>query len=200
MSDMASQPERIQRSFLDIPDKAGVAEEMVEVDLALGRRGMGWETLLKSKRILIFSQAGVGKTFECQAEQKRLWDDGEPAYFLELAQLAKRNFRDMLSPEEEARFEAWSASSGQQATFFLDSYDELLLTLGSFRQAPHDSGQGLIRRKAGPRPHRRDFPTCPAGRAVVSTTSADPGGESRDRLGTCLRGHSHGRSSGLNKG
>lgn len=132
---MATQPERIHRTFLDIPDEGEVSDETTDIHLALGRKGLEWAGLLESKRVLIFSQAGVGKTFECQAEQKRLWDEGEPAFFLELAQLAKRDFRAMLSPDEELRFDAWTASPAQYATFFLDSYDELLLTLGSFRQA-----------------------------------------------------------------
>jgi len=41
----------------------------------------------------------------------------------------------MLDPEEEKRFDAWLASQSDMATFFLDSIDELKLTLRSFEQA-----------------------------------------------------------------
>jgi hypothetical protein len=41
----------------------------------------------------------------------------------------------MLSKEEEARFEAWLRSQADVATFFLDSYDELVLTHGNFGDA-----------------------------------------------------------------
>ena len=41
----------------------------------------------------------------------------------------------MLTYDEEQRFDAWLRSQSEIATFFLDSYDELKLTLGSFEQA-----------------------------------------------------------------
>jgi hypothetical protein len=41
----------------------------------------------------------------------------------------------MLSTEEEERFDAWLRAQSEIATFFLDSIDELKLTLGSFEQA-----------------------------------------------------------------
>lgn len=132
---MTQNQKRIVRTFVDIPEEGALSEHLNELDSLLGRSGVSWEELLESKRVLIFSEAGAGKTFECQAEQQRLWAAGEPAFFLELAQLAKRDLRAMLSPDEEARFDEWMAAPSDRATFFLDSYDELKLTLGSFKMA-----------------------------------------------------------------
>ena len=56
-------------------------------------------------------------------------------FFLDLATLANSSVREMLSAEEEERFEAWLRSQSDVATFFLDSIDELKLTLGKFDQA-----------------------------------------------------------------
>ena len=42
------------------------------------------------------------------------------------------SIRDMFSNEEEQRFDAWLHSQSEVATFFLDSIDELKLTLGKF--------------------------------------------------------------------
>ncbi|TQF14188.1 ATP-binding protein [Myxococcus llanfairpwllgwyngyllgogerychwyrndrobwllllantysiliogogogochensis] len=92
----------------------------------------GWDKLLESQRVLIVSEAGAGKTYECAAQKQVLWDRGEPAFHLELAQLATTSLCDLLSPVEEARFEEWRAAQSAVATFFLDSIDELKLTLGSF--------------------------------------------------------------------
>lgn len=95
----------------------------------------GWDKLLESKRVLIISEAGAGKTYECRAQQQVLWDRGEPAFYLDLAQLATTNLRELLSTDEEARLDEWLASQSDVATFFLDSIDELKLTLGSFETA-----------------------------------------------------------------
>ncbi|MBL0446959.1 ATP-binding protein [Aeromonas veronii] len=81
------------------------------------------------------SEAGSGKTHECREQARLLAAKGEAAFFVELASLASTHLRDLLGYEEEARFDLWLASQAEVATFFLDSYDELQLTRGSFRQA-----------------------------------------------------------------
>ena len=96
---------------------------------------LNWADLLKSERVLIISQAGSGKTFECRAQQRRLWAEGEAAFMLELAVLARGGVGDQLDHEEEVRLEQWRLSQSDIATFFLDSIDELELTHGSFRVA-----------------------------------------------------------------
>ena len=130
-----SEQRSIKRTFLDLSDA-----EMDDADGSLFRaRGWygasDWHDLYRSKRILVVSEAGVGKTYECQRQQEILWAAGEAAFFLDLATLATSNVRAMLSTEEEARFDAWLASQADVVTFFLDSYDELLLTHGKFDEA-----------------------------------------------------------------
>jgi len=127
---------RIRRSFLDIPqnkfmetEDAGFLTEMRRTD------AIGWDELLESERILIVSEAGAGKTYECRQQRNDLWEAGEPAFFIELAELSRNNLRDLISPEENRRLDAWLISQSDTATFFLDSIDELKLTLGSFRVA-----------------------------------------------------------------
>jgi hypothetical protein len=126
----------IKRSFRDLAE-AEIAD--VERAFALTRTGwvgsFGWDELLRSRRILIVSEAGAGKTHECQAQQAKLSGAGQPAFFLDLATLATSSVRDMLSQDEEARFDTWLRSQSEIATFFLDSIDELKLTLGKFDQA-----------------------------------------------------------------
>lgn len=135
-------PSNISRSFRDLSDKdlaeAEDASQWARWGLAAGFK---WEDLLKARRILIVSEAGAGKTYECQACQKRLWDSGEPAFFLELAILADKEVSAMLSPAEQGRFDQWRRSQSEMATFFLDSIDELKVTQKSFEQALKSLGR-----------------------------------------------------------
>jgi len=136
MTETPSEPPPIKRSFRDLSD-AEVAD--IEKASALARIGwtgsFGWDELLRSQRVLIVSEAGAGKTYECQAQQAKLWKLGEPAFFLDLATLAGSSVREMLGGEEEERLNEWLRSQSEIATFFLDSIDELKLTLGKFDQA-----------------------------------------------------------------
>lgn len=126
----------IARSFRELSDVDVTSMEQTSVLLKTGWSGsFGWPKLLESKRILIVSEAGTGKTHECRAIQSALWDRGEASFYFDLAQLSKTNLRDLLSDEQEVRFNAWLASQSDVATIFLDSIDELKLSLGSFELA-----------------------------------------------------------------
>lgn len=127
---------RIQRTFGDISQEGFADIEQASVLVRMRWSGsIGWDKLLESQRILIISEAGAGKTYECRTQQQTLWSRGDPAFYLELAQLAANNLRDLLLVDEEARFDAWLTAQSDVATFFLDSIDELKLTLGSFEIA-----------------------------------------------------------------
>lgn len=130
------QPTHIHRTFRDLSKDEGSDEHLTSLLIHMGWSGaFGWEKLLESRRVLIISEAGAGKTHECKARQEFLWDQGEPAFYLELASLATNDLHAQLSPEQETRFESWLTAQSDVATFFLDSIDELKLTLGSFETA-----------------------------------------------------------------
>jgi hypothetical protein len=135
-------PSEISRSFRDLSDKD--AAEIENASLWAGWRtsyDSKWDDLLKARRILIVSEAGAGKTYECQTCQARLWKNGEAAFFLELATLADKEVGAMLSPDELARFNRWQRAQSEIATFFLDSIDELKITQKSFKQALKSLGR-----------------------------------------------------------
>ncbi|ASI95096.1 NACHT domain-containing protein [Vibrio rotiferianus] len=126
----------IERTFNDIPDGKVNDADQQSFLVSLGwSRGYTWDDLLHSKRVLIISEAGAGKTYECRKQAERLWAAGEPAFFVELASLATEDLRSLLDVDEEARLDEWFASQSEVATFFLDSIDELKLTMGSFERA-----------------------------------------------------------------
>ncbi|MEP7350763.1 MAG: hypothetical protein ABI668_12560 [Sphingorhabdus sp.] len=126
----------IERTFQDIPDDKTSEADQTAFLMDLGwYNGSKWDDLLQSARVLIISEAGAGKTYECRERQIKMWNAGEPAFYLELADLSRSSVQDMLSHEENIRFDAWLNSQSDIATFFLDSIDELKLSLGSFEQA-----------------------------------------------------------------
>jgi hypothetical protein len=97
---------------------------------------LGWSALLESQRILLVAEAGAGKTHECEAQARALFERGEPAFFLRLETVAANGIRAALLDEDIwKRFDDWRASSSQIGYFFLDSIDELQLAHGDFRDA-----------------------------------------------------------------
>lgn len=135
---------RIQRTFRDLSEEDAADVERALILARMGWSGVfGWDKLLESQRVLIISEAGAGKTYECRTQQQEMWIKGEPAFYLDLAQLATNNLRDLLSVEEEERLDAWRTDQSGVATFFLDSIDELKLTRGSFENALNRLGKAV---------------------------------------------------------
>lgn len=126
----------IERSFCDLTeaeiDRLALDQR---VQAMVPSRQFGWETLRRSPRVLLISEAGSGKTHECQTRAKQLWDLGEPAFFIELSSLAQGSLQDQFTTAQGQRFDQWLAESSHSATFFLDSIDELKLTQATLRAA-----------------------------------------------------------------
>lgn len=135
MDTQEDQPPRVQRSFQELSAQPREAIEQALMARAGWSGAISWDELLMSQRILIISEAGAGKTHECRAQRDSLWRQGEAAFYFDLAQLSGTNLRDLMLAEEESRLDAWLASQSDIATIFLDSIDELKLTLGSFEAA-----------------------------------------------------------------
>ena len=134
----------INRNFQDIPEgKLNNAYQQAFLEGLNWSKAIGWQDLLRSKRILIISEAGAGKTYECRTQCQSLWDAGAPAFFLELDTLANSDVRSMLCYDEVVRLDAWIDSQSDVATFFLDSIDELKQSLGLFEQALKRLNKGI---------------------------------------------------------
>ncbi|MDC7741234.1 NACHT domain-containing protein [Rhizobium binxianense] len=136
----------LQRTFQDVPEESITQATDRSFLRGLGwSKGATWEQLLLSQRVLIISEAGAGKTWECQNQAERLRLAGEPAFFVELATLATATFRETLDDAERDRLDQWIASQSETATFFLDSVDELSLTRTSFTLALKRFSDGIAR-------------------------------------------------------
>lgn len=130
---MNSSEPQLKRTFFDLPVDHDV--EAADIDFLRGfgtHSELNWGTLLKADRVLILSEAGMGKAPECKEQQRRLFDDGHPAFFLELASLVNAPMESQFDTEQRRRFESWKGAQTEQAYFFLDSIDELKITTTSF--------------------------------------------------------------------
>lgn len=140
----------MDRTFKDLKAPSGKDDAL---EPSWGERfdefGVSWHELLKSQRILIVSEAGAGKTYECETKARELFARGEPAFFLSLESVAFAGVAATLFGDEHKRFTDWLASSSQVAYFFLDSIDELQLVHRSFKDAlrrfAHDTRGALGR-------------------------------------------------------
>ena len=151
----------IERTFQDIQEgQLGEADQQSFL-VGLGwSTGVTWEDLLRSKRVLMVGEAGTGKTHECRRQVELLRSAGKPAFFIELAALAAGELRSQLDDEEEACLDRWLSSQSDVATFFLDSIDELKLTLGFVRAGLEAAEEGRPQ-PARARADRDDDPADP---------------------------------------
>ena len=103
----------------------------------------GWPELLKHHRVVLLAEAGAGKTEEMRQQARRLVEEREFGFFVALEELDRARIEDILSTDEEKRFEAWKAAPEAPAWFFLDAVDELKLTQGKLDRALRRLSKGL---------------------------------------------------------
>ncbi|MGV8950511.1 MAG: hypothetical protein ACOH2M_05360 [Cypionkella sp.] len=78
----ASPTDGLNRTFCRLTNEE-VAD--LETAISIARRGywrkeLEWDDLFRFRRVLLVSESGSGKTYECRQQQKRLWQKGEAAF------------------------------------------------------------------------------------------------------------------------
>ena len=79
---------------------------------------IGWSKLLQYDRVILLAGAGAGKTREMEEQAKHLVGEGRFAFFVPLESLDREAFVDLLSTDEQERFEAWKADGGRTGVVF----------------------------------------------------------------------------------
>jgi hypothetical protein len=127
----------MSRTFYDLPTKlpSSESEPLFRGHSLPNSKPLNWADLLSSRRVLIVSEAGAGKSYECEHKAEELFEQGLPAFFIRLEELHGRSPSQILVEPELGRFQRWLATDGEEAFFFLDSIDELQLTRGSLQNA-----------------------------------------------------------------
>jgi hypothetical protein len=102
---------------------------------------LGWEDLLKRRRVVLLAEGGAGKTreLEHQAQQRRV--AGEFAFFATLQNVARVGLETALQASLQ-QLKAWRGSS-QPAYFFLDSIDEAKSAQIRLREALESISRGI---------------------------------------------------------
>lgn len=96
--------------------------------------------------MIVFAEAGSGKTREMEFQARRLVAGGKSAFFIPIEVLTGQDVRDYLSmePGEAERLDGWLAEDGRPGWFFLDAVDELKLSSGKL-----DTALGKVARALG---------------------------------------------------
>lgn len=193
----AQNQKSITRTFRDLSD-----EEMKDPEILLSlasfgwSRSIDWDALLESERIMLLSEAGAGKTYECQEQAKRLSIEGKPAFFVELVALAATPFDQLLSPYEVKQIADWREGKHDTAYFFLDSIDEMELSHGKFRTALRnlaraiDGKQRQAKIVVTSRPIAIDFEVFRQELAIPTIRDEVETIDPRDRFDEIIRGES----------
>lgn len=99
-------------------------------------KSIDWSKLLRYDRVILLAAAGAGKTREMEEQANHLVREGQFAFFVPLESLDRGEpFVDVLSTNEQERFEVWKTAGAAPAWFFLDAVDELKLTEGKLDRA-----------------------------------------------------------------
>jgi hypothetical protein len=112
----------LNRRFVQCRD-----DERSDPDLVahFGRTGgtLGWEDLLKKRRVVLLAEAGSGKTTEMKGRALTLAAAGQTSFYATVEDVGRRGFEAALTPADRSRLAEWRRSE-QDGWFFIDSVDE----------------------------------------------------------------------------
>ncbi len=77
-----------------------------------------WAELDDCQCVVILGEGKCGKTFEFQKQDALLKEQNKYSFFVALEQLQDSDLLDVITENEELRFEEWQNSSDQEAYFF----------------------------------------------------------------------------------
>lgn len=125
----------LSRRFRDLNEQELESSEYLAMSQSRFSRDTEWTDLNKHLRVLVIAEAGSGKTWEMKEQARLLSERGEAGFFLPVESLDSTPLVDLLSVEDEARFNAWKADGAAKGWFYLDAVDELKLTDGKLDRA-----------------------------------------------------------------
>lgn len=111
------------RKLNPLEDPEEAALESYTASLLDPESDLGWEELLKWPIVVVLGEPGSGKTWELRERAKTLRARSQTAFFIPLDRLISERLTEILSPEQNSKFQVWLRNQ-KEALFFLDSVDE----------------------------------------------------------------------------
>jgi len=108
---------------------------------------LSWPQLLKSRRILLIAETGTGKTNECKAQAKLLFEDVRLHFFCASRMWWQQTYVCAFMETTKRASMTGETLRRRLATFFLDSIDEPQLAHANFRDALGHLGHDGLRPK-----------------------------------------------------
>lgn len=97
-------------------------------------RDLGWDDLLRAKRVVILAEGGTGKSTELEALHHELLQRNAFSFLTAVKKIGNFRFESTLDRRENAQLKEWIDSS-EHAWFFVDSIDEAKSEFILFRDA-----------------------------------------------------------------
>lgn len=117
----------LNRTFLDFVDGPSVDDAAAQSYLWFtGGSRLTWDDLLNERLVVVLGEAGSGKTWEFEEQERILIRNGKPAFFVRIEDLAVDGLDAAIRPEARARLRVWMEGT-EDAIFLLDSVDEARL-------------------------------------------------------------------------
>jgi len=116
----------LDRHFFVIPENFDQKDNFSRELIQSSSTPLLWKDILQNKVTVILAEAGAGKTEELKRQTELLTQEGNDAFFIDIALLAEDGVADSLGARDARRLNQWKAGT-DKAWFFLDSVDEARL-------------------------------------------------------------------------
>jgi hypothetical protein len=111
--------------------------------LGISRGGLGWDDLLKKRRVVLLAEAGSGKSEEMAEQAKRQNAFGHFAFYIRVQDLGHRGLEAALQRNKDReRLAVWRTRT-DHAWFFVDSVDEAKLLGVDVERAVQQLADGI---------------------------------------------------------
>lgn len=122
-----------------------IAFESYTRDWLNSEPSLGWEEVLKYRRVVVLGEPGSGKTWEFQQRAAILREQKHFSIFIRLDQLGSQKIDSILKQDELKAFKRWLRGY-KDCTFFLDSVDETKFrNVSDFRSALDNFADAVTR-------------------------------------------------------
>ena len=133
----------LDRRFIEWREKHATPDASYAFHLEISLGGLGWDDLLKRRRVIILAEAGSGKTEEMKEQAARITSSGKAAFYARVQDVGREGLEGALRKKSDReRLQAWLVGE-EDSWFFIDSVDEARLRGVDLEQAVVQLAEGI---------------------------------------------------------